>query len=202
MLFCRKCLRRAESRCGRVILNFSRFALRGRACPAMERNTMQKVIVIGCPGSGKSTFSRALHAATGLPLYPLDRMYWNADGTRVPKAVFLRRLQQALEKEAWIIDGNYSSTMELRMQFCDTVFFLDYPLEVCLEGIRARKGKERPDMPAILPEDDDRKFVEFIKSYNTGTRPEVMELLRKYAGKQTIVFKSREEANRFLSQMV
>lgn len=162
---------------------------------------MQKVIVIGCPGSGKSTFSRALHAAAGLPLYHLDRMHWNADGTTVPKAVFLQRLQQALQKEAWIIDGNYCSTMELRMQPCDTVFFLDLPTEVCLEGIRARSGKERPDMPRILPEEDDRKFMDFIRSYHSVSRPQVMDLLRKYAHKRIIIFESREEANEFLAQI-
>ena len=108
---------------------------------------MQKVIVIGCPGSGKSTFSKALHDTTGLPLYHLDMMNWNADGTNVPKCLFLERLHQALEKESWIIDGNYGSTMELRMQFCDTVFFLDYPLDVCIDGIKSRKGKERSDIP-------------------------------------------------------
>ena len=161
---------------------------------------MQKVIVIGCPGSGKSTFSRALHAATGLPLCHLDMLYWNADGTRVPKAVFLERLHQAMEKEAWIIDGNYSSTMELRMQRCDTVFFFDFPAEACLEGIRARKGKERPDMPGILSEEDDREFLDFIKSYTTAARPKVMELLDRYSHKRIIIFKSREQAGSFLAQ--
>jgi len=96
---------------------------------------MQKVIVIGCPGSGKSTFSKALHDATGLPLYHLDMMHWNADGTHVPKCTFMERLHQVLEKESWIIDGNYGSTMELRIQFCDTIFFLDYPLNICIDGI-------------------------------------------------------------------
>ena len=54
--------------------------------------TMKKVIVIGCPGSGKSTFSRALHEIVGIPLYHLDMMYWNADRTTVEKSVFLERL--------------------------------------------------------------------------------------------------------------
>ena len=49
---------------------------------------MQKVIIIGCPGSGKSTFSKALHDATGLPLYHLDMMYWNVDGMKVPKCTY------------------------------------------------------------------------------------------------------------------
>ena len=72
---------------------------------------MKKIIVIGCPGSGKSTFSRELSLRTGLPLFHLDMMYWNADRTHVEKPVFLDRLQSAMSGEAWIIDGNYSRTM-------------------------------------------------------------------------------------------
>ena len=68
---------------------------------------MKKIIVIGCPGSGKSTFARALHNKTGIPLYHLDMMYWNADKTTVGKRAFLERLSAVLEREAWIIDGNY-----------------------------------------------------------------------------------------------
>ena len=104
---------------------------------------MRKVIVIGCPGGGKSTFSRKLHDLTDLPLYHLDRMYWNPDRTKVEKSVFRERLAEVIGKDAWIIDGNYGSTMEWRIEASDTVFFLDYPTEVCLEGIRARKGKPR-----------------------------------------------------------
>lgn len=163
---------------------------------------MQKVIVIGCPGSGKSTFSKALHDATGLPLYHLDMIKWNADGTNVPKCTFMERLYQVLEKECWIIDGNYGSTMELRMQFCDTVFFLDYPTDVCIDGIKSRKGKERTDMPFIPLDDEDNEFVEFINNYNSASRPTVMELLHKYSHKRIIIFENRNEANEFLSQIV
>ena len=140
---------------------------------------MKKVIVIGCPGSGKSTVSRMLHDKTGIPLYHLDMMYWNEDKTTVEKSVFLERLAEVLERGEWIIDGNYSSTMELRMQKCDTVIFLDYPLDVCLRGIRERRGKPRSDMPWIETEEDS-EFVEFIKSYNDQQRPGVLALLEKY----------------------
>ena len=159
---------------------------------------MKKVIVIGCPGSGKSTVSRALHSKTGIPLYHLDMMYWNADKTTVEKSVFLERLSAVLEKDEWIIDGNYSSTMELRMVACDTVIFLDYPLDVCLDGIRERRGKPRSDMPWIETEEDS-EFIEFIKNYNEQQKPKVLELLEKYSDKNIIIFRGREQADAFLN---
>ena len=161
---------------------------------------MQKVIVIGCPGSGKSTISRELHKKTGIPLYHLDMMYWNADKTTVEKSVFLERLSAVLEKDEWIIDGNYGSTMELRMGACDTVIFLDYPLEVCLDGIKERQGKQRSDMPWIETEDD-VEFIEFVKSYNDQQKPKVHDLLRKYNDKHIIILESREHANVFLKDI-
>ena len=159
---------------------------------------MKKVIVIGCPRSGKSTFARALHSKTGIPLYHLDMMYWNADKTTAEKSVFLERLSTVLEKDEWIIDGNYSSTMELRMAACDTVIFLDYPLDVCLDGIKERRGKPRSDMPWIETEED-AEFIEFIKNYNEQQMPKVIELLEKYSDKNIVIFKSREQADAFLN---
>ena len=159
---------------------------------------MKKIIVIGCPGSGKSTFARALYDKTGIPLYHLDMMYWNADKTTVEKSVFLERLSAVLKKDEWIIDGNYGSTMELRMTACDTAIFLDYPLDVCLDGIKERRGNPRSDMPWIETEED-AEFIEFIKSYNEQQKPKVLELLEKYRDKNIIVFKSREEADAFLN---
>ena len=159
---------------------------------------MKKVIVIGCPGSGKSTVSRALHNKTGIPLYHLDMMYWNADKTTVEKSVFLERLSAVLKKDEWIIDGNYGSTMELRMAACDTVIFLDYPLDVCLDGIKERRGKPRSDMPWIETEED-AEFVEFIKNYNEQQKPKVLELLKKYGDKNIVILKSREQVDAFLN---
>ena len=83
---------------------------------------MKKVLVIGSPGSGKSTFARKLQDITGLPLVYLDRLQWNADRTVVDRSVFLARLEK-LQMDAWIIDGNYACMLEMRLQVCDTVFF-------------------------------------------------------------------------------
>ena len=163
---------------------------------------MKKVMVIGCPGSGKSTFSIKLHQVTCLPLHHLDMMYWNPDKTVVSKVTFRERLQAVLEQDAWIIDGNYGSTMGLRMQQCDTVIFLDYPLEVCLAGIRERKGKSRPDMPWIEPEnEEDEEFLAFVKAYPEEGRRQVLELLKAYPEKNIVTFRTREETDAFLRRL-
>ncbi len=161
---------------------------------------MKRIIVIGCPGSGKSTFSKALHKVTGIPLFHLDMMYWNADRTTVDKAVFRERLSDTIQKDAWIIDGNYASTIEWRLQACDTVFFLDYPLDVCLDGVKARRGKARTDMPWI-EDQEDAEFMEFIKNYNSQNRPDVLALLDKYPCKDVYVFRNRNETDEFLEHI-
>ena len=161
---------------------------------------MEKIIVIGCPGSGKSTFSKALHKATGIPLVHLDMLYWNTDKTTVEKAVFLERLSNALQEDRWIIDGNYASTMELRLQACDTVIFLDYPVEVCLAGIRERQGKPRSDMP-WADREEDSEFLAFVQDYNAQNRPRVLELLRNHSDKTVFIFTDRSQADGFLTQI-
>lgn len=159
---------------------------------------MKKIIVIGCPGSGKSTFSKALHKNSDIPLYHLDMIFWNRDKTNVEKSVFIERLSKIINTDKWIIDGNYSSTMELRMKECDTVIFLDYPLEVCLSGINERKGKPRSDMPWFESDEQDAEFIDYIKNFSSQSRPQIMELLKKYSHKNIFIFRSRQEADAFL----
>ena len=88
------------------------------------------------------------------------------------------------------------------MQACDTVIFLDYPQDLCLEGVRQRKGKPRSDMPWIEPDKDDAEFIAFIKNYNRQSRPQVLQLLEKYAQKNIFIFRSRAEADNFLAQKI
>lgn len=125
-------------------------------------------------------------------------MFWNKDKTTVSKDVFIVRLQEAMSKPKWIIDGNYASTMELRLKECDTVFFLDYPVEQCIEGVEARKGKRRSDMPWIDNENADDEFIAFINNFHSESRPAVINLLEKYSSKNIIIFQSREESENYL----
>ena len=108
---------------------------------------MNKVIIIGCPGGGKSTFAKALHKKIGLPLFHLDMLFWNADKTHLSRESFDQKLDEILNQDQWIIDGNYSKTLEKRIKACDTVFLLDMPTDVCLGGVNNRIGKPRDDMP-------------------------------------------------------
>lgn len=162
---------------------------------------MKRVIIIGCPGSGKSTFARKLQSVTGLPLHHLDLIYWKSDRSIVPREEFLEKLHQIMTQEQWIIDGNYASTMEMRMQACDTVVFLDYPPELCLAGAQERKGKARPDLPWVESNDlDDSEFMEYIQKFHELNRPAILNLLEKYSDKEIIIFHRREDAEIFLQK--
>ena len=104
---------------------------------------MKKVLILGCPGAGKSTFARKLRDKTGLPLYYLDMIWHKPDRTTITKQEFDAKLSEIIKQEEWIIDGNYGRTLEMRIQACETIFLLDLPVEECLAGAKSRIGKQR-----------------------------------------------------------
>ena len=158
---------------------------------------MKKVIVLGCSGSGKSTFAIQLHHVTGLPLYHLDNIWWKPDRTHISRDEFDRRLDELIRRDSWIIDGDYSRTYEKRIAACDTVFFLDYGEEICMKGIVERVGKEREDIPWIENKVD-LELVKLVKEYETNNKPVLKDLFEKYSDKEIITLRSREEADRFI----
>lgn len=162
---------------------------------------MKKVIVIGCPGSGKSTFSRALQEKTGLPVVYMDMLFWNADKTSVSRDELIRRVRNAAAEDSWIIDGNYGGSLELRLEACDTVFFLDYDLETCLSGIASRMGKERPDLPWIETEPDE-EFLDYVREFPVKQLASIREQLERCSDRDIHVFHSRREAEDYLNGLV
>ena len=166
----------------------------------MEAFPYKRVAVIGCPGGGKSTFSRALRDRVGLPLYHLDAIYWRDDRTHLSREEFYPLMREIIAREEWIIDGNYNATLEWRISACDLLIFLDYPAEVCLAGVRARRGQKRSDMPWV-EEGDDQEFLEFIRAFETESRPRILELIGKYPDKTVVTFRTREEAERYLGEL-
>lgn len=161
---------------------------------------MEKIIVIGCPGAGKSTLARALRDRTGLPLYYLDLLWHKPDRTNVSREEFDEGLGEILKRDRWIIDGNYLRTLEPRLKVCDAVFLLDYPLKVCLDGAVSRIGKPREDMPWVETEFDG-EFRQWIIDFQRDQMPRIEELLERYRGKAVIRFHSREEAEGYLLGM-
>ena len=160
----------------------------------------RRVAVIGCPGGGKSTFSRALRDATGLPLYHLDAIFWRPDRTTLPREEFYPLMQEIIARDEWIIDGNYRSTLEWRIKACDLVVFLDVSAEVCLAGVRARQGQARSDIPWV-ESGDDEEFLSFITSFGKQSKPQILQLLEKYPDKAVLIFRTREEAAEYLTKI-
>lgn len=160
---------------------------------------MKKIIIIGCPGSGKSYFSKRLKKLTGYSLYHLDNIYHNEDGTHIPREEFDNILKKIFEEKEWIIDGNYQRTIEMRLKECDTCFLLDFPTEVCVSGAEDRVGKKRDDM-AWYEESLDPEFKQYIIDFSKTSLPAIYELIEKYKHKvDVLIFKSRNELNDFIN---
>ncbi|MBE6919587.1 MAG: adenylate kinase [Ruminococcaceae bacterium] len=159
---------------------------------------MKKIIVLGCPGAGKSTFARRLRDLTGLPLYYLDQIWHKSDRTTVTREEFDAALGGILAQDAWIIDGNYKRTIEPRLAACDTAFLLDYPTEICLAGAAARVGQVREEMP-WTEEKLDPEFRQYIVDFAAQQLPQVYALLAQYGeGRHIVIFRTREEADAWL----
>ncbi|MDD6156303.1 MAG: adenylate kinase [Lachnospiraceae bacterium] len=157
---------------------------------------MKKVIVIGSPGAGKSCFSRELSSIANLPLFHMDNIYWHADRTHISHDELVQELNKIMANDLWIIDGNYISTMELRIKEADTIFYLDFPAEICISGIKSRVGEKRDDIPWVEEELDD-KFLNFVEKFGEETKPQIEKLLGIYTEKKLYRFTSREDIREF-----
>ncbi len=165
------------------------------------RVAMNKIIVLGPSGAGKSVFSRKLNKITNIPVFHLDNIWWESDKSHIEREVFDKELASILSKDKWIIDGDYSRTYEIRFQNADTVFFLDYPLDLCLTGAEERIGKKREDLPWV-EEEFDKEFQEWIINWFKDVRPIVYSMIDKYKNNKNIyIFKSRNDADNFISNL-
>ena len=165
---------------------------------------MQRVLVIGSPGSGKSTFAAELAARTGLPLVHLDQHYWRAGWVESDPESWRRRVAELIAADAWVMDGNYGGTLPQRLERADTVIDLELPPWLCVARVVRRAitqfGRTRTDMAASCPERLDPGFfaytARFAKSHRGGRRA----MREAFAG-NWLTLRSAGEMRRFLETL-
>jgi len=165
---------------------------------------MERVIIIGCGGAGKSTLARKLGEMTGLPVVHLDQLFWKPGWVEMPKEEFDAVLLNEVAKEKWIMDGNYNRTIQQRLTRCDTVIYLDFSRLACLMGVLKRVvttyGCVRPDMGAGCPERFDPDFLKWVWNFNQNKRESYYQLLRNTTHARVIILKNRRAVNEFLKK--
>lgn len=165
----------------------------------MKSIRMKKVLIIGCCGSGKTTLAKQLGAKTGLPVYHLDHLWWKPGWIQTDREEFDRKLTEVLNRDSWIIDGNFKRTLPRRLKHADTVIYLDYPKTVCLKrGFLRQTGKPHEVAPGC-PDRLDFNFLRRIWTFRKTTRPEMEEQLAGYTGR-LLRFRTPEETETFQTE--
>ena len=173
----------------------------------MKTKLGKRILLIGCPASGKSTLSKQVKEVTGLPLTHLDAIYHRPNWEKMPADEWSEVLAGLLAGEEWILDGNYNRTMPLRFNRADTIILLDYSTKICLERMVRRreeyKDKSRDDVPAGCFEREDPKFVQLIKNFRKDSRPRIYKLLKEYKkGRNIIILKSPKATERWIKKLL
>jgi adenylate kinase family enzyme len=164
---------------------------------------MRRVLVIGISGAGKSTFSAALAEKTSLPLIHLDKEFWQPGWEITPRALWRERVSELVAREAWIMDGNYDSSLDLRLPRADTVCLFDYSAPRCILRVLGRvlssHRRVRSDMAAGCPERFDFAFLKFVWRFNAVQRPRMLAALQQDGQHaRTVIFRRDADARRFL----
>ena len=166
---------------------------------------MERILIIGCGGAGKSTMARQLGDKLQIPVVHLDKLFWKPGWVEETPEEFDRKLAVELENPRWIMDGNFNRTMPQRVAKCDTIIYLDFSRVACLLGVLKRVittyGTVRPDMGEGCPERVDLEFLKWVWNYNRDKRERNNQLLNEAENVETIVLKNRRMVRRFLRSL-
>jgi adenylate kinase family enzyme len=162
----------------------------------VEIISVRRVLIIGCAGAGKSTFAAELAHKTNLPLIHLDREFWRPGWVHTPRDEWRTKIAELAARDAWIMDGNYDSSLDLRLPRADTVIWFDYPRFLCLRRVLKRiattYGKVRPDMAPGCREQFDFQFLLWIWNFNRRERPAVLHMIATSGRHLTLVIFRRD----------
>ncbi|MDT0715999.1 MULTISPECIES: AAA family ATPase [Staphylococcus] len=142
--------------------------------------SLNRIVIMGSPGTGKSTLAYKIAQQTKLPLYHMDALFW--EGTQnVSDDVLLERLDTLLQKEKWIIDGNYKDTLEMRVAKADLVIWMKAPRWKCVLRVMYRylKGK-RLKGPGANPDILEPSFIQHIWRFPEKSFPEMNRIYETY----------------------
>ncbi len=151
------------------------------------REAVQRVLIIGPCGAGKSTLAAELGTRLGLPVFHMDQLNWRPGWVESSKDEIRARLGEIVKTERWLIDGNYGGTLPERLIRADTVVYLDYPIGLCVARLLRRiwtyRGRSRPDMPEGCPERFDLAFLWYLIRWNSGPRIRTERVLQGHESK-------------------
>ncbi|MDT8718058.1 AAA family ATPase [Clostridium sp. 19966] len=169
---------------------------------------MERILIIGGNGCGKTTLAQKLARKLELPLIHLDILYWRDNWQNASKDEFDDLLLKELSKPKWILDGNINRTIPLRLKYCDTLIYMDFSRTICVYGAIKRViknyGKSRLDMGGYCPEKFDKDKIEFIKSiwkHDKENRKRFYDILNNESAVNKIVLKNRRQVNKFLQRL-
>jgi len=166
---------------------------------------MKRIMIVGKPGAGKSTFARALGERTGLPVVHIDLIHWKPGWIERDHAEKTRMCQEVHAREEWIFEGGHSATWSERLQRCDTLIWLDFPIWLRVWRVFTRTirnyGCSRIDLPEGCPERFDMEFYRFIWRTRKSARRKILSLIEDAPkGKRILRLTSNSETRRFLEQ--
>jgi adenylate kinase family enzyme len=163
---------------------------------------MQRVLIIGPCGAGKSTLAFELGARLGLPVFHMDKLNWKPGWVEGSKDEIRRQLVDIVAGDRWLIDGNYGGTLAERLNRADTVVYLDFPISLCVTRLLRRiwtyRGRTRPDMTEDCPERFDFGFLIYLIRWNSGPRPRTEDKLKGHEDK-IIRLKSPADLQRWIA---
>ena len=172
----------------------------------MRLDIMKKIILIGSGGAGKSTLARQLGAALQIEVIHLDALFWKPNWTPVQREKQVEIQKELVNKEEWIIDGNYGGTIDIRLQAADTIIFLDIPRTICVYRAFKRmiqyRNKTRPDMGKDCNERLDINFLKWIWRYPKTKRPDIVKKLEGLSTeKQIIILQTPKQIQQFIENI-